>query len=68
MIDQSDWNIFARNMLKFEMKRRDMSYAELARLTAKSEGDLSSEIEGGDLSAGLLLLCLTALGVHELKF
>ena len=61
------WPARARNLLKAELKRRGLSYAdlvaELARLGVReSERNIANKLSRGGCSAAFLLQCLNAIG------
>lgn len=70
--DQDEWTLKAKNLLKGELKRRGVTYRELAeRLEAKgtheTERNLNNKISRGGFTAGFLILCLEAIGAKELR-
>lgn len=67
---ETDWTAKAKNLLKGELKRRGVSYRELAeKLTAmgvpESERNIANKISRGGFTAAFLLQCLEAVGVSE---
>ena len=61
----------AKNLLKAELKRRGMSYRDLAaRLAAigvgETERNLNNKISRGGFSAAFFLQCLSAIGCRTL--
>jgi hypothetical protein len=67
-----DWQDRAKALLKSELKRRDLSYREIAeRLTAQgtpeSERNIANKISRGGFSAAFFLQCLGAAGVETLR-
>lgn len=67
-----DWTARAKNLLKSELKRRGVSYRELAeKLTAmgipESERNIANKISRGGFTAAFLLQCLAAVGAHSVK-
>lgn len=61
----------AKNLLKGELKRRGITYAQLAeRLAAldvhETERNLNNKISRGGFSAAFLLQCLSAIGASQL--
>lgn len=66
------WAEHAKGLLKAELKRRNVSYRDLAeRLTAmgvpESERNLANKISRGGFTAAFLLQCMAAIGVHNLR-
>jgi hypothetical protein len=62
----------AKNLLKAELKRRGVTYAQLAGKLAdlgvgETERNLNNKISRGGFSAAFLLQCLTAIGAHSLR-
>ena len=62
----------AKNLLKGELKRRGLTYAQLAeKLTAlgvhETERNLNNKISRGGFSAAFLLQCLNAIGASSLQ-
>lgn len=62
----------AKQILKGELKRRGITYAELAaRLTAKgakeSERNLANKISRGSFTAAFFMMCMDAIGVRDLS-
>jgi hypothetical protein len=70
--DQDQWTIRAKNLLKGELKRRGVTYRQLAeRLEAMgvhdTERNLNNKISRGGFTAGFLVLCLEAIGAKEVR-
>ena len=62
----------AKNLLKAELKRRGITYAQLAERLAgldihETERNLNNKISRGGFSAAFLLQCLDAIGTSELR-
>ncbi|MDP3261949.1 MULTISPECIES: DUF6471 domain-containing protein [Alphaproteobacteria] len=62
----------AKNLLKSELKRRGVTYAQLAELLAsigihETERNLNNKISRGGFSAAFLLQCLSVSGVQDLR-
>jgi hypothetical protein len=62
----------AKNLLKGELKRKGVTYAQLAeRLSAmdihETERNLNNKISRGGFSAAFLLQCLEAIGSQQLR-
>jgi hypothetical protein len=62
----------AKNLLKAELKRKGVTYAQLAeRLSAlgiqENERNLNNKISRGGFTAAFLLECLEAIGVKEVR-
>jgi len=70
--DQDRWAMAAKNILKAELKRRGVTYAELAeRLgelgVAENERNLNNKISRGGFTAGFFVMCLEAIGCSRLE-
>lgn len=71
MTEQRDWNKHVVGMLKAELKRRHMSYRDLAeKLEAigvhDSERNITNKINRGSFAAAFFVQCLEAMGCHTL--
>ena len=65
------WESRAKNLLKAELKRRGLSYADLVvRLSdlqiRETERNLTNKISRGGFTAAFLLQCMVAIGATEL--
>jgi Domain of unknown function (DUF6471) len=72
MKTQKDWEDQAKGLLKAELKRRNMSYAQLVdRLTeigvVDSEPNVRNKLSRGKFTAVFLLQCLEAIGASDLR-
>jgi hypothetical protein len=68
MTDKTDWEVFAANMLKAELKRKGVTYAQLADMIEDKEVNIRNKLARGKFSAAFLLHCLTVIGAHEVRF
>lgn len=62
----------AKNLLKGELKRRGVTYAQLAEKlamigVAENERNLNNKISRGGFTAAFLLQCLDAVGTSSLQ-
>ena len=62
----------AKNILKSELKRKGVTYAQLAEKLAalgihETERNLNNKISRGGFTGAFLLQCLTAIGANNLK-
>lgn len=62
----------AKNLLKGELKRRGVTYAQLAERLAtlgitENERNLNNKISRGGFTAAFLLQCMDAIGAAELR-
>lgn len=72
MVERTDWEEKAKGILRAEMARRGITYAQLVEKLAEIEIDdnernLRNKVSRGKFTAGFLLQCLAALGVHSLQ-
>lgn len=68
-----EWETRAKNLLKGELKRRGITYAQLADLLKgldihETERNLNNKISRGGFTAAFLLQCFTAIGATEVRF
>ena len=66
-----EWETRAKNLLKGELKRRGITYAQLAELlsdlgVSETERNLNNKISRGGFTAAFLLQCLAAAQVQTL--
>ena len=62
----------AKNILKAELKRRGITYAELAaKLTAlgakESERNIANKISRGSFTAAFFMMCMDAIGARSVS-
>lgn len=62
----------AKNLLKAELKRKGITYAQLAAKLAEigvqeTERNLNNKISRGGFSAAFLLQCLEVVGAHHVN-
>jgi hypothetical protein len=67
MIEKTDWEVFAANMLKAELKRKGVTYAQLADMIGDKEVNIRNKLARGKFPASFLLESLSAIGVSDLK-
>lgn len=68
---REDWQGKTKGMLKAELKRRGLSYADLARRlqalgVAENERNISNKIGRGKFTAVFFVQCLEAIGCKTL--
>ena len=71
MVERTDWEDAAKRLLRAEMAKRGVTYAQLVeKLSAigvdENERNLRNKVSRGKFTAGFLLQCLAALGSREL--
>jgi hypothetical protein len=67
MPERTDWEARARGILRSEMARRSVTYAQLAEKLAaigvdENERNLRNKVSRGKFTAGFMLQCLKAMG------
>ena len=67
-----DWNDRAANLLKSELKRHGVTYAELVAKLGKigideKEVNVRNKLSRGSFTAAYFIQCLEAIGVKELR-
>lgn len=67
-----EFETLAKNLLKGELKRRGVSYAQLVEKLAtlgvhETERNLANKLSRGGFSAAFMLQCLVAVGSRELR-
>lgn len=67
MPDQSDWEAKAANILKAELKRQGVTYAQLAEMIGDKEPNVRNKLSRGKFSAAYMLQCLDAIGVSDFR-
>ena len=67
MPSQSDWETKAANILKAELKRQGVTYAQLAELIGDKEPNVRNKLSRGKFSAAYMLQCISAIGLSELR-
>lgn len=72
MAERTDWEERAKGLLRGEMARRGVTYAQLAEKLAAigvddNERNLRNKVSRGKFTAGFLLQCLTAIGVSSIQ-
>jgi hypothetical protein len=71
MPDQSEWEVQAANLLKSELKRKGVTYAQLVEKLAaigisEKEVNVANKLSRGKFSAAFMLACLKAIGSSQL--
>jgi hypothetical protein len=72
MPDQNDWEKQAANLLKSELKRKGVTYAQLVEKLAaiginEKEVNVANKLSRGKFSAACMLACLKAIGSNTLR-
>lgn len=71
MAEQTEWETKAANLLKAELKRKGVTYAQLVERLAdigisEKEANVRNKLSRGKFSAAFLLQCLEAVGSSNL--
>lgn len=72
MPERTDWEAKARGLIRGEMAKKNITYAQLAeRLSAigvsEDERNLRNKVSRGKFTAAFLLQCLEAIGCQSLR-
>lgn len=72
MADNAEWEAKVKGLLKGELKRRNVTYAQLVdKLAAigvvESEPNVRNKLARGKFTAVFLLQCLEAIGANSLR-
>lgn len=72
MPDKTDWEARAANLLKAELKRKGVTYAQLVEKLAEigvveKEVNVRNKLSRGKFTAAFLLQCLKAIGSQHLR-
>lgn len=72
MPEKTDWEKLAANLLKAELKRAGVTYAQLVDKLAEIDVDdkevnIRNKLARGKFSAAFLIQCLTAIGLREIR-
>lgn len=67
MADQNEWETKAANLLKAELKRKGVTYAQLSELIGEKEVNIRNKLSRGKFTAAFLLQSLGAIGVQDLR-
>ncbi len=71
-VKEKEWEDRVKGLLKAELKRKGITYAQLVGLLADqgvmdSEPNIRNKISRGKFTAVFLVQCLTAIGVNSLR-
>lgn len=72
MTEKTDWEMKAANLLKAELKRRGVTYAQLIEKLAEigieeKEANLKNKLSRGTFSAAYFLACMDAIDVKNIR-
>lgn len=71
-VKEKEWEDRVKGLLKAELKRKNVTYAQLVGLLADqgvmdSEPNIRNKISRGKFTAVFLVQCLTAIGVESIR-
>lgn len=72
MAEKTDWEARAANLLKAELKRKGVTYAQLVEKLAEigveeKEVNIRNKLARGKFMAAFMLQCLTAIGCQTVR-
>ena len=72
MVDKTDWEMKAANLLKAELKRKGVTYSQLVERLAEigvdeKEVNVRNKLSRGKFTAAVLLQCLQAVDSEGLR-
>lgn len=72
MAEKTDWEAMAANLLKAELKRKGVTYAQLVeKLNAmgidEKEVNVRNKLSRGKFTAAFMLQCLSAIDTSEIR-
>lgn len=67
MPERTDWEAKAANLLKAELKREGVTYADLAARIGDKEVNIRNKLSRGKFSAAFLLEALCAINVTRVE-
>ena len=72
MVEKTDWEMKAASLLKAELKRKGVTYAQLAERLGglgidEREANIRNKLSRGKFTAAFLLQCLEAIEVNEVR-
>lgn len=72
MAEKTDYELMAANLLKAELKRKGVTYAQLVEKLAaigidEREANIRNKLSRGKFTAAFLFQCLDAIGAESLR-
>ena len=72
MVERTDWEARAANLLKAELKRKGVTYSQLVDRLAEigvseKEVNIRNKLSRGKFSAAFMLSCLGAIGAQSIR-
>jgi hypothetical protein len=73
LMDENVWSEYVKGVLKAELKRKNVTYKQLAeRLSAfgvsETESNIKNKISRGGFTAVFFVQCLAAIGTQVVRF
>ena len=71
-LPETDYSEVAKNVLKAELRRKGLTYADLAKLLTdaghpENDRNLNNKIARGGFSAAFLMQCLDVIGAKQIQ-
>lgn len=72
MVEKTDWEMKAANLLKAELKRKGVTYSQLVEKLAQigvdeKEVNIRNKLSRGKFTAAFLLQCMAAIEAGEIR-
>lgn len=72
MPEKTDWEAKVQGLLKSELKKRGVTYAQLVEKLAavgvsETEPNIRNKLARGKFTAAFMIQCLAAIGAHTLR-
>lgn len=67
MPEHTDWEAKAANILKAELKRQGVTYAQLAERIGDKEVNIRNKLSRGKFSAAFMLQCMDSIGLNTFR-
>lgn len=72
MTEKTDWELKAANLLKAELKRKGVTYAQLVERLSdigvdEKEVNVRNKLSRGKFTASFMLQCLAAIEVNDIR-
>jgi 3-mercaptopyruvate sulfurtransferase SseA len=72
MAEKTDWEALAANLLKAELKRKGVTYAQLVEKLGEigveeKEVNVRNKLSRGKFTAAFMLACLKAIGASDIR-
>jgi hypothetical protein len=67
MAEKTDWEAQAANLLKAELKRKGVTYGQLAEMITDKEPNVRDMLSRGKFTATFMIQCLEAIGTTEVR-